>query len=170
MSASDRTRTVSWRDPMIVVDAAKTQSGIDRLRAIMSGEIPGAPFALLVGITPTLIEKGRVVFEGDIGEHLYNLGGVVHGGFACTIMDSALGCAVTSTLPAGRSCATTDLHVRFLRPLTLASGRVRCEAKVVHVGKTIGTAQADLTDGAGRLCAHATTACAILRESDADQG
>ena len=162
-----RTRTVTWQDPSIVVDAAKTKSGLERLRAIMNGDVPGAPMALLVGIRPVLVEPGRVVFEGEVCEYHYNLGGVAHGGLACTILDSALGCAVTSKLPAGRSCATTDLHVRFVRPITLESGRLRCEATVVHVGKTIGTAEARLTDEQGRLCAHATTACAILRE-DAD--
>jgi uncharacterized protein (TIGR00369 family) len=164
MNAPERSRTVTWSDPLIVVNAAKTQSGLDRLRAIMASEVPGAPMALLVGIRPVLVERGRVVFEGDVGEYHYNLGGVAHGGLACTMLDSALGCAVTSVLPAGRSCATTDLHVRFVRPITMASGTLRCEANIVHVGKTIGTAEARLTDSAGKLCAHATTACAILQE------
>jgi uncharacterized protein (TIGR00369 family) len=165
MNAPDRTRTVTWKDPWIVVDAAKTQSGIDRLRAVMRGEVPGAPMAILVGINITEVEPGRVAFEGTAAEYHYNLGGVAHGGLACTMLDSALGCAITSTLPAGRSCATTDLHVRFIRPITLESGKLRCEATTIHVGKTIGTAQATLTDSAGRLCAHATAACAILRET-----
>lgn len=166
MAQPDRTRSVSWQDPFVVVDAAKTQSGIDRLHAVLRGEIAGAPFALLLGIKITEVERGRVVFEGIPAEYHYNLGGVAHGGLACAMLDSALGCAVTSMLPAGRSCATTDLHVRFIRPITIESGTLRCEAKVLHVGKTIGTAHAQVTDGAGRLCAHATTACAILRESD----
>ncbi len=166
MMTPDRTRTVTWKDPFIVVDAAKTQSGIDRLRAIMRGEVPGAPMAILVGLSITEVDPGRVVFECTAAEYHYNLGGVAHGGLACTMLDSALGCAVTSMLPAGRSCATTDLHVRFVRPITLESGKLRCEASVVHIGKTIGTAEARLTDSAGRLCAHATTACAILRETD----
>lgn len=167
MLESDRTRTVSWQDPSIVVDAAKTQSGIDRLRAIMRGDVPGAPMAILVGIALAEVSVGRVIFEGMPAEYHYNLGGVAHGGLACTMLDSALGCAITSTLPAGRSCATTDLHVRFVRPITIESGSLRCEATVIHVGKTIGTAEARLTDSAGRLCAHATTACAILREAAA---
>ena len=164
MDAPIRSRTVTWSDPLTIVNAAKSQSGLDRLRAILAGDVPGAPMALLVGIRPVLVERGRVVFEGQVGEYHYNLGGVAHGGLACTLLDSALGCAVTSMLPAGRSCATTDLHVRFVRPITIASGLLRCEANIVHVGKTIGTAEARLTDGAGKLCAHATTACAILQE------
>ncbi len=164
MQDSDRTRTVSWKDPSLVADAAKTKSGLERLQAIMRGEVPAAPMAILVGISLTSVEPGVVVFEGQPAEYHYNIGGVAHGGFACTLLDSALGCAVTSTLPAGRSCATTDLHVRFIRPITLSSGRVRCEARVLHVGKTIATAEANVTDAAGKLCAHATTACAISQE------
>ncbi|MDQ6766415.1 MAG: PaaI family thioesterase [Candidatus Eremiobacteraeota bacterium] len=166
MTAPDRTRTVTWQDPSIVVDAAKTRSGIERLRAVMDEEVPSAPMAILVGIKLTQVEPGRVVFEGTAAEYHYNLGGVAHGGLACTMLDSALGCAVTSMLPAGRSCATTDLHVRFIRPITLQSGALRCAATIIHVGKTIGTAEAKLTDSAGRLCAHATAACAILRETE----
>jgi uncharacterized protein (TIGR00369 family) len=165
MPSSDRTRTISWQDPWIVVDAARTQSGIDRLHAIMRGDVPGAPMAILVGIRLAEVAHGRVVFEGMPAEYHYNLGGVAHGGLACTMLDSALGCAITSTLPAGRSCATTDLQVRLIRPITIESGALRCEATIIHVGKTIGTAEARLTDSAGRLCAHATTACAILREA-----
>ncbi len=164
MNAPDRRRVVEWLDPWIVVDAAKTQSGIDRLRAVMRGEVPAAPMAMLVGIKLVEVEPGRVVFEGTAAEYHFNLGGVAHGGLACTLLDSALGCSVTSMLPAGQSCTTTDLHVRFIRPITLESGLLRCEATVINVGRTIGTAQARLTDAAGRLCAHATTACAILRE------
>lgn len=164
MKDPNRTRTIAWQDPSIAVDAAKTSSGLDRLRAILRGDVPPAPMAALVGISLASVEPGCVVFEGQPAEYHYNLGGVAHGGFACTLLDSALGCAVTSMLPAGRSCATTDLHVRFIRPITIASGRVRCEARVLHVGKTIATAEAKLTDAAGKLCAHATTACAILVE------
>lgn len=164
MNDSQRTRTVTWKDPGLVAGAAKTTAGIDRLKAVMRGDIPGAPLAVLLGISLVSVEPGRVVFEGQPAEYHYNLGGVAHGGFACTLLDSALGCSVTSLLPAGQSCTTTDLQVRFIRPITIASGRVRCEASVLHLGKTLATGEARLTDEAGRLCAHATTACAILRE------
>jgi uncharacterized protein (TIGR00369 family) len=158
-----RTRSVTWGNPYLTVDAAKTMSGLDRLRRLLHGEVPAAPMAELVGIKLVSVEPGVVVFEGRPEEYHYNLGGVAHGGFACTLLDSALGCAVTSVLPAGKSCATTDLHVRFVRPITIESGPLRCEAHVLHVGKTIATADAKLTDAGGKLFAHATTACAILQ-------
>jgi uncharacterized protein (TIGR00369 family) len=164
MNPSQRTRTITWQDPSIHINAAKTTSGIDRLRAMLRGDAPVAPMAELVDIHITSVEPGRVVFEGEPAEFHYNLGGVAHGGFACTMLDSALGCSVTSLLPAGKSCTTTDLHVRFVRPITTASGRLRCEATVLHLGRTLATAEARLTDAAGKLCAHGTTACAILTE------
>jgi uncharacterized protein (TIGR00369 family) len=164
MDSSDRTRTVTWGDPCVNVDAAKTTSGLDRLRAILRGDTPMPPMAKLVDIHLTSVEPGLVVFEAECAEFHYNLGGVAHGGFACTIIDSALGCSVTSLLPAGKSCTTTDLHVRFVRPITTATGRLRCEARVLHLGRTLATAEARLIDADGKLFAHATTACAILIE------
>lgn len=165
MDPSERSRTVTWQDPQANVDAAKTTSGLERLRAMVRGELPVPPMGKLVGIRIASVEPGVVVFEAEPAEFHYNLGGVAHGGFACTIMDSALGCSVTSLLPAGKSCTTTDLQVRFIRPITLASGSLRCEARVLHLGRTLATAEAQLTDAAGKLCAHATTACAILNET-----
>jgi|SRR5579872_4232901 len=88
------------------------------------------------------------------------------GGFASTLLDSALGCAVHSALPAGMGYATQDIHVRFLRPITRATGVLRCEARVVHIGRTIGTAEARLTDTGGKLYGHGTTACAVFRPAN----
>jgi uncharacterized protein (TIGR00369 family) len=164
MSSFDRTRRVTWQDPAITARDSRVRSGLERLQSLLAGESPKPPMAVLVGIEMTECERGRVVFTGTPAEFHYNLGGVAHGGFACTLLDSALGCAVTSLLPAGRSCTTVDLHVRFIRPLTQETGAVRCEARVLHLGKTIGTAEARITDSGGRLCAYASTACAILDE------
>ena len=159
-----RSRTIVWGNPFAFVDAAKTKTGMERLEALLRGDVPKPPMAELVDIQLVEIDRGRIVFSASPQEFHYNLGGVAHGGFACTLLDSALGLAVTSLLPAGRSCTTLDLQVRFVRPLTCETGPVRCEAKVLHLGKTIGTAEARIIDSAGRLCAHATTACAILNE------
>lgn len=164
MSPPERTRAVRWQDPSLNVDAAKTMSGLERLRALLRGDAPRPPMAELVDISLVSVEPGVVVFEGKAAEFHYNLGGVAHGGYACTMLDSALGCAVTSLLPAGKSCTTTDLHVRFVRPITVATGALRCEATVLHLGRTLATAEAKITDAAGKLYAHATTACAILTE------
>jgi uncharacterized protein (TIGR00369 family) len=164
MDDTSRMRTISWQNAAPLAAAAKTMSGAERLRSVMSGRLPIPPMAALVGIELLSADAGVAVFEAWPAEYHYNLGGVAHGGFACTLLDSALGCAVTSLLPAGKSCATVDLHVRFIRPITVERGRIRCEARVIHLGRTLATAEARLVDGAGKLCAHATTACAILEE------
>jgi uncharacterized protein (TIGR00369 family) len=89
----------------------------------------------------------------------------VHGGALATLLDSALGCAVHSTLPAGVGYTTVDLAVTYLRPVTRDTGRLRCEAEIVHGGRTVATARAQITDPSGRLIATATTTCIILRQN-----
>src|SRR5688572_6197637 len=96
-----RTRTFSWEDPMVGAMAAVGMSGLDYLRAIGTGEVPPPPVAVLLGFEPPHVEHGRAVFAVEPGEHLYNPIGTVHGGMLATLMDSAMGCAVHSTLPAG---------------------------------------------------------------------
>jgi uncharacterized protein (TIGR00369 family) len=162
-SEPERTRTVSWEDPLIGAGAAPGMSGLDYLRAIAAGDLPPPPIALLLGMELGHIEEGRAAFELNVGEHLYNPIGSVHGGVLATLMDSALGCAVQSTLPAGTPYTTVDLSVTYLRPVTTKTTRLRCEAEVVHRGRSIATARAQVTDEAGHLYATSTTTCLILR-------
>ncbi len=164
-SEAERTRTVTWEDPMIGAAAAMGMPGLDYLRAIQDGEIPPPPVAVLFGMDRPRIEPGHAVFEMPVGEHLYNPIGTVHGGVLATLLDSAMGCAVHSTLPAGVGYTTVDLAVTYLRPVTRDSGRLRCEAEVIHAGRTVATARAQLVDGNDKLCATATTTCLILRPS-----
>jgi len=138
-------------------------SGIDALRAIAEGRAPAPPIAVLMNFSITEVEEGRVVFEGEPQEYHYNPIGVVHGGFALTLLDSTLGCAVHSTLPAGVGYTSTDVQTRFIRGITIETGRVRCEATVLHVGRTTAIAEAKLTDRSGKLLAVGTSACAIFR-------
>ena len=91
-----------------------------------------------MGCSPVELEEGRAVFEGEPGEEHYNPIGVVHGGYAATLLDSALGCAVHTTLPAGVGYTTLGLEVKYVRPITRDTGRVRCEAEVLHRGRTPG--------------------------------
>jgi uncharacterized protein (TIGR00369 family) len=163
MTSSGRTRTVTWNDPAETLEATVGLSGLDALRAMVRGEIPPPPIALLLDFAIVEADEGRVVFEGVPAEFHYNPIGVVHGGFAMTLLDSALGCAVLSTLPAGARYTTTDTQARFIRPITKDTGRVRCVAKTLHVGRTTGIAEAHLTDMAGKLLAVGTTACAVFR-------
>jgi uncharacterized protein (TIGR00369 family) len=160
-----RTRVITWEDPTETVQTGKTISGIAFLRAMQSGELPPPPFAALLGIWITEVSEGRVVFATEPSEYHYNPLGTVHGGVIATLLDSALGCAVQSMLPAGTSYTTLELKVNYLRPITEKTGTIYAEGKIIHLGGRIATAEARLTDAKGKLYAHATTTCIILRPS-----
>ena len=162
-AGAERTRTVSWQDPLAGAGAAKGMSGLEYLRAMSRGELPGPPIAELMGFGFAEIEEGRVVFECVPAEYHYNPIGTVHGGLACALFDSAMGCAVHTALPAGAGYTTVELKVNFLRPISIRTGRLLCEGKNIHVGGRIATAEARLLDESGKLYGHATTTCMIFR-------
>ena len=145
-------------------DVAQLMSmpGLDYLRGILRGDYPAAPIAATLGFYPTEFEHGRAVFEGVPERFVYNPLGSVHGGWAATILDSALGCAIHTTLPAGKGYTTVDLSISLVRALSDRVKKVRCEAHVVHVGSSIATAEARLVDERGQLYAHGKTTCAII--------
>ena len=158
-----RTRTITWEDPTTAVQTGKTMSGIQYLKALQSGELPSPPITALIGMEIAEVSEGRVVFSAEPAEYHYNPLGTVHGGIAATLLDSAMGCAVQSVLPFGTGYTTLELKVNYLRPMTGATGIVYCEGKVIHVGGRIATAEARLTDTSGKLYAHGTTTCILLR-------
>jgi uncharacterized protein (TIGR00369 family) len=168
--ASDaaRTRTVNWSDPMIGARSAGGMTGLEYLRAIASGAVPPPPIALLLGFTLVEIEPGRAVFELHPGEHQYNPIGMVHGGVASTVLDSVMACAIHSLLPAGVAYTTLELHVNFVRAITVATGTLRAEGEAVHSGSRVSTAQGRLVDAAGKLYAHATTTCLVISSAETD--
>lgn len=163
----ERRREVTWNDPRVGAEAARRLSGTEYLRALIRGEFPQPPIALLMGFTLSEIGEGTAVFTSVSGEHLYNPIGMVHGGFAATLCDSAMGCAVQTLLPAGVGYTTLELKVNLIRALTVESGELRCSGRVLHLGGRSAVAEAQLHDGAGRLCAHGTTTCLILRPPEA---
>ena len=158
-----QTRTMSWEDPTTAVMSGKTMSGIAYLRAIQAGELPSPPVAILIGMEMTEVSEGRAVFTIEPAEYHYNPLGTVHGGIIATLLDSAMGCAVQSLLPAGTGYTTLEIKVNYLRPMTSATGTVSCEGTVIHLGGRIATAQARVIDADGKLYAHATTTCIIFR-------
>ena len=122
------------------------------------------PIAVLLDMWPTEVEEGRAVFAATPAEFHYNPIGLVHGGLAATMIDSATGCAVHTTLPAGVGYSTLDLSVTYVRPITRATGRVTCEATVVHRGRTVATAEARLVaEATGKLLAHGTATLLVER-------
>jgi uncharacterized protein (TIGR00369 family) len=158
-----RTRVLRWQDPMALAAAGAKMDGLSYVRAIAAGDLPPPPIAVLLNFSVVEIEAGRAVFEGEPREEHYNPIGVVHGGYAATILDSALGCAVHTTLPAGVGYTTLGLEVKFVRPIGDGIERVRAAAEVVHRGRRQATAEARLTDvGTEKLLAHATTTCLIV--------
>jgi len=164
---SERTKQVTWKDPSPGMAAVKEMSGLDYLRAIIAGTLPAAPIADLMGFSAVAVEEGKARFEVQPQECHYNPIGTVHGGLAATVMDSALGCAVHSTLPAGAGYTTLELHINYVRAVTRETSKLTCSSEVVHVGGRLATAQARLVDAAGTLYAHGTTTCMIFRPSGA---
>lgn len=158
-----RTRTITWQDPTTTIQIGKTISGIEYLKAIMSGELPPPPVAALIGMEMTEVGEGRVVFTVIPEEFHYNPLGTVHGGITATLLDSAMGCAVQSLLPAETGYTTLEIKVNYLRPLVSATGKVTCEGKVLHRGGRVAAAEARVTDTTGKLYAHATSTCLLLR-------
>ena len=161
-SPSPRTHIITWDDPMIGANAARTLPGLDYLLALMRGDYPAPPISVLMGMRLIEVENGRAVFAVTPAEYLYNPIGTVHGGFACTLLDSALGCAVHSTLAAGTGYMTIELHTHFIRPITKETGEMRAIGEIIHSGRRLATAQARLIDAEGKLYAHGTTSCMIF--------
>jgi uncharacterized protein (TIGR00369 family) len=158
-----RSRSYTWQDPLEALDAAATLPGLEALRRTIAGELPHPPIAETLGLRLVEAEHGRVVWEGEPGEHHYNPLGTVHAGFATTLLDSAMGCAFISTSPAQTGWTTLELKANFTRAMTAQTGRVRCTGTVVHSGRRVATTEARLEDLTGRLLAHGTSTILVLR-------
>jgi uncharacterized protein (TIGR00369 family) len=148
-------------DPVAAARELAQLDGLTALRAMIAGELPPPPIATLLGFDLVEVDEGRVVFAAHPGPEHYNPIGMVHGGLAATLIDSATGCAVHTTLPAGTGYTTTDVQVRFVRPITRDTGPIECVGQVVHRGRTLATAEARLSAG-DRLLAHGTASLLIL--------
>lgn len=164
MDAGKNLRSVSitWSDPMALAEAGRTMPGIEFLRAIRDGRLPAPPIAKLLAFNLVEVEPGHAVFELVPGEQHYNPIGVVHGGVAMTLLDSAMGCAVQTQMPAGGGYTTLEAKTNLVRAITSATGRLRAIGKLVNLGKRVATAEGRLEDDQGKLYAHATTTCLIL--------
>ena len=135
--------------------------GLQQLQALLAGGLK-APMGRTLGFELVEVERGRVVFEGKPDRSVYNPLGAVHGGYAATLLDSACGIATHSTLGADRGHTTLELKVSYLRGLSEDSGTVRATGRVVSVGRRVAFAEATLHDGAGRLCATATSTLLVF--------
>ena len=158
-----RSRTLVWQDPVPTAAAGATMTGMEYMEAIVAGAMPPPPIAVTMRMRPIELGEGKAVFEGEPGEEHYNPIGVVHGGYAATLLDSALGCAVHTTLPAGVGYTSLGLEAKYVRPITRDTGRVLCEGTVVHRGRRQATAEARLTaEDSGKLLATGTSTLMIF--------
>ncbi len=160
----ERTKTISWDDPgknkRSVINSI---SGLEYLSGIKEGQISPPPAANLVGYRLCDVDKGYAAFELNPGEYHYNPFATVHGGILSTLLDSTMAASVISTLPAGFSCSTIELKVNFIRPVTVETGVLKCEARPVHTGKKLATAEGKARDENGILHAHGVCTCSIFR-------
>lgn len=159
---SARTRTFGWTDPAVFTELIGRRTGLELLQAIAKGELPAPPIMQLIDLVSMEAEEGQVTLELDPQEFHYNPLGTMHGGIISTLLDTAAACSVHSTLGLGVGYTSLDLAVKFLRPVTLATGRLTCTGAVLQRGRRTALAEARLTDGAGRLCAHATSTCLLF--------
>ena len=136
--------------------------GLDFVRAMFNGELPDPPIMHLIEPFDCTAEKGAVVLHSRPAERHYNPIGSIHGGYAATLLDSAMGLAVHTTLPPGTGYTTLEFKVSFIRGMTHQTGVIRTEGKVVNVGRRVATAEARILDDKGRLIANATTTCLVF--------
>ena len=150
-------------DATTLAERARASAGIDFLRAIRDGELPPAPIQGLLGFTLVEVDEGRVVFTATPGEQHYNPIGVVHAGLAATLLDSAMGAAVHSTLEQGSGYTTLETKFNLTRAIDAGTGEIRAEGTVVHRGRRVATADGRVTRASdGKLLAHGTSTCLIV--------
>ena len=147
---------------VVPMETMAAMSGLDFLSAISSGKLPPPPIADLIGFTLDEVAEGRAVFSGTPAFKHYNPLGSVHGGYAATLLDSCMGCAVHTTLKPGQGYTSLEIKVNFVRAVLDTSGRMTAEGRVIHAGKSTATAEGKLTDAKGKLLAHSTTTCMIF--------
>ena len=157
-----RHRVVEWQAPGPVARVASGMSGLETMCAIRDGILPPPPMARLIGLEMCVAEPGRIVMELDPDESLENTVGLLHGATAAALLDTAMGCAIATMQPAGQTSVTLDLKLTYLRPLSVRSGRVSAEGKVVKLGRQTSYAEGFVRDGAGDLAVHATATFTMI--------
>lgn len=143
-------------------------SGLEYMRRVAQGDIEGAPMVKLLGMRMTEVDEGRVVIVADVRPEHENGLGIAHGGFAATLLDTALSCAVNTVMPAGKIFTTLEMKINFIRALTHNVGTVSCIGTVVHAGGRTATAEGRIVDASGRLYAHGTVTCILFRDNSGE--
>ena len=138
-------------------------SGLEYMRRLLAGELPPSGMGQLMNFRLVEVSEGHAVFAVRPDERHYNGIGIAHGGLAATLLDSALGCAINTMMPAGRIFTTLEMKINYVRPMRRETGEVRCEASVIHVGGRVATAEGRIIDEGGKLYAHGTATCMLFR-------
>ncbi len=160
--ATRRERVVDWQAPGPVAKSAAAMSGLEVMCALRDGVLPPPPMARLIGFRMAVAEPGRIVMELDPHESLENTIGLLHGATAAALLDTAMGCAISTMLPAGQNSVTLDLKLTYLRPLSVKSGKISAEGKLIKLGRQTSYAEGFVRDGAGNLAVHATATFSMI--------
>ena len=157
-----RSRTVTWEDPMATALAGRGAEGLDFLRSMIAGEVAGPPIASLLGMSLVSVDPGEAVFTLTPDESMFNPIGVVHGGVVCTLLDSALGCALHTTLPAGKGYTSVEIKVSYLKAVLPSSGLLTATGRVVRAGSRVGFTEGEVRDASGAIVATATSTLLVF--------
>jgi len=163
--ATRRERVVDWQAPGPAAKAAAAMSGMEAMRAIRDGILPEPPMARLIDFRLRIAEPGRIVMELEPHESLENTVGLLHGATAAALLDTAMGCAISTMLPAGQGAVTLDLKLTYLRPLSVRSGTISAEGKLIKLGRQTSYTEGFVRDGAGNLAVHATATFSMIGEA-----
>ncbi|CAN5310989.1 PaaI family thioesterase [soil metagenome] len=159
---SERSKTITWQDPMIGATAMTTMSGLDYMRALLAGDYPPPPILEVMNLHLESVDVGKVVFTAQPDESHYNPIGAVHGGFACTVLDSVAGCAVQTTLPHGFGYTSLEIKVNYLAGITSNTGALTAVGTVIKPGKRVAFAEGVLTDSSGKIVATASSTLLVF--------
>jgi uncharacterized protein (TIGR00369 family) len=160
-----RQRVVEWQAPGPVARVAIGMSGLAAMQAIRDGVLPPPPMAKLIGFRMAVAEPGRVVMELDAEESLENTIGLLHGATAAALLDTAMGCAISTMLPARQTSVTLDLKLTYLRPLSAKSGTIQAEGKIIKLGRQTSYTEGFVRDSVGNLAVHATATFSMIGEA-----
>jgi uncharacterized protein (TIGR00369 family) len=160
-----RERVVDWQAPGPAANAAAGMSGMEAMCAIRDGIQPPPPMARLIGFKMAVVEPGRIVMELEPHESLENTIGLMHGATAAALLDTAMGCAISTRLPAGQGSVTLDLKLTYLRPLSVRSGTISAEGRLIKLGRQTSYTEGFVRDGAGNLAVHATATFSMIGEA-----
>jgi uncharacterized protein (TIGR00369 family) len=158
----EQSRLVAWRDPITTQATVASMSGLEYWRAVIDGHLPPPPIGELIRMHVVDVDSGRVTFICTPDASMYNPLGMVHGGTVCTLLDTATGCALHTTLPEGVSYTSIEIKVNYLKAVTVASGPLTAVGTVVKAGSRIGFTEATVTDASGALVATATSTLLIV--------